>query len=349
MPQKIAIDGFSSTPKQVRTIKPFTKGLTNVIQPMSKLSHNHYSYVQLNIGKRMSEQFREYTKQRKNIDDIQGKSYFINHRQPDSRQKVLLLFNNLSAHKKIIYDSFVERLASSRMESSNHGTLIQAPVDFFVYNNNYSVFKSLLLNHIQGYTHYVIIPHFYEQREQAADLINQLPKHKLILLYKLINGVTGAYSSVVQSFENDLIEALARALPLLRKYTTLTLLFPEHTYHPKAILNVFLKFCYKHCFVANIIYNLSQLEIRSGDAYVNLIDDDIAFLLKKISNSTYQVGQDIGIISYNGTPFEQNLLNGITVISPDFIQMGRSAADIVLSDEPQHMENPFRLIVRNSL
>jgi DNA-binding LacI/PurR family transcriptional regulator len=61
------------------------------------------------------------------------------------------------------------------------------------------------------------------------------------------------------------------------------------------------------------------------------------------------VGEEIGILSYNESPYKEVLLDGIAVISTDFVQLGRTAANLVLSGEKMHISNPFSLILRNSI
>ena len=61
------------------------------------------------------------------------------------------------------------------------------------------------------------------------------------------------------------------------------------------------------------------------------------------------LGQDVGIISYNETPLKEVLLDGITVISTDFENLGKKAAEIILKNQGVYMENPFHVIQRSSL
>ena len=42
-------------------------------------------------------------------------------------------------------------------------------------------------------------------------------------------------------------------------------------------------------------------------------------------------------------------MDGITIMSTDFAQLGESAASIVLTGKKEHIVNPFRLVVRKSL
>ena len=144
-------------------------------------------------------------------------------------------------------------------------------------------------------------------------------------------------------------QALTDALPLLRKYTTLGIVFPSYTYHPRGILNGFYKFCFEYNFTARVIEDIQKEVIQPQQAYINLMEEDLVELIKKIKQTTYIVGQEVGILSYNDTPFKEFLLEGVTVMSTDFAQMGHTAAQLVLSESVEHVENPFRLIVRKSL
>ena len=79
------------------------------------------------------------------------------------------------------------------------------------------------------------------------------------------------------------------------------------------------------------------------------MEDDLIDLLSKIKESNLKVGSEIGIISYNETPWKQFILNGITTISTDFIKMGRMAAEMVLTNSTDKLQVPFTLTLRDSL
>ena len=69
----------------------------------------------------------------------------------------------------------------------------------------------------------------------------------------------------------------------------------------------------------------------------------------KIIAQNLGLGEQVGIISYNETPLKRLILNGLSTISSDFKQMGRSTAELVLSKSKNHIENPFYLTIRNSI
>lgn len=289
------------------------------------------------MSKRTVERAYDLLKEKKVIESTKGKGSYISDTEIDRQLNVFLLFNKLSTHKKLIYDAFTEELGPD------------VPIDFFVYHNDFRLFKNILLNHAHGYTHYVVIAHFFEGGQRAMDLINTLPKHKLVVMDKLIDGLTGRYSAVYQDFENDLHQSLTEALPLLRKYTTLNILFPANSYHPEAILNGFYRFCAGYGFGARVLHDIDKVAIEPGNAFINLREEDLVMLIKRIKDTALRVGEEVGILSYNETLVKELLLDGITVISTDFEQMGRTAAQLVQGNTIRQVRNPFRLIVRRSL
>lgn len=338
MLQRIAINDFSSTPKYLQIYNSIVEGIKNKdIVSGDKLPSIFEVCVEFDVSKRTVERAYDLLKEKKVIESTKGKGYYISDAEIDRQLKVFLLFNKLSTHKKLIYDAFTEALG------------LDVPIDFFVYHNDFRLFKNILLNHAHGYTHYVIIAHFFDGGERALDLINALPKHKLVVMDKLIDGLTGKYSAVYQDFENDLHQSLTEALPLLRKYTTLNILFPANTYHPEAILNGFHRFCARYGFGARVIADINTVTIEPGNAFINLMEEDLVMLIKRIKDTALHVGREVGILSYNETLVKELLLDGITVISTDFEQMGRTAAQMVLGNAIQQVRNPFRLIVRQSL
>ncbi|WP_332913348.1 substrate-binding domain-containing protein [Algoriphagus boritolerans] len=64
----------------------------------------------------------------------------------------------------------------------------------------------------------------------------------------------------------------------------------------------------------------------------------------------FKLGRDIGVISYNDTPLKEILADGITTISTDFHQMGKTIAEQILGTEDRiPIKNQFRMTLRKSL
>ena len=152
-----------------------------------------------------------------------------------------------------------------------------------------------------------------------------------------------------ENFEKDLYDALVKVLPHLSKYHTIKIFVPNHTYHPKEILNGFRSFCEQYAFCYKVVHNIANEPIKEGEAYINLMEDDLVILLEKILATKMKLGKHVGVISYNDTPLKKIILKGITTISTDFKLMGRKAAQLILEQSTEHIEIPFHLTLRNSL
>jgi DNA-binding LacI/PurR family transcriptional regulator len=236
-----------------------------------------------------------------------------------------------------MYDAFATTLGSN------------AAIDFYIYNNDFNYFKKLLQDKIDNYSKFVIIPHFIENSGRAYEVINDIPKGKLILMDKLESGVTGNFGAVYEDFEKDIYSALEQLLDKLSKYHTLKIIFPDHSYYSKDILKGFLAFCQQYAFEYETIHSLKNETITKGTAYINLMEDDLVELIEKIISLDLKVGKDIGVISYNETPIKKIILDGITTISTDFKLMGEKTADLVMNNSTEHIAIPFLVTERNSL
>jgi DNA-binding transcriptional regulator YhcF (GntR family) len=334
----IYIDEFSATPKYQQLANCIIKAIeTNKLQVDDVLPSINELSFEFEISRDTAEKGYRYLKKTGIIGSVPGKGYFIKSADVSQKIRIFLMFNKLSAHKKIIYDAFVTTLGDA------------ATIDFYIYNNSFSLFKNLLLNCKEDYNYYVIIPHFMEGSENAHKVLNNIPKEKLILLDKLVPGVTGNFGAIYENFDKDIYIALEQALPQLSKYHTLKIILPEYTYHPNEITSGFAKFCQQYAFNYKTVHNILNEEICKGDVYINLMEDDLVTLIERILNNKFKVGKDVGVISYNETALKKIILNGITTISTDFQMMGEKAAELILHKSAEHIEAKFYLTLRNSL
>lgn len=335
----IYIDYYSSTPKYLQLansiIQSVREGKLAKNDTLPSINELNYNFE---ISRDTAEKAYKYLKSIGLLGSVPGKGYYIKNIEAEQQYKVLLIFNKLSPHKKILYDAIINGLGN------------KAAIDFYIYNNDFAIFKKLLQNKSDDYTHYVIIPHFLEHGENAHEIINTLPKDKLILLDKLQPGVTGDFAAVYENFENDIFHALEQALPQLSKYNTLKIIFPEYTYFPDEILKGFFNFCIQYAFTYEVIHDIEAEPINKGEVFINLMENDLVILIERILATKLKIGEDIGVISYNETPLKKIILNGLTTISTDFEKMGEMTADIIKKNNTNtRFEVPFYLTLRSSL
>lgn len=334
----IDIDSYSVTPKYLQLanciVSAIEVGKMKKHDVLPSIMQITYEY---DISKQTVERGYQYLRSIGVLEAVPGKGYFVKSVEVKQKLKIFLLFNKLSAHKKIIYDALVETLGD------------QATIDFHIYNNDYALFKKLVVNNTEEYSYYVVIPHFLKGSEYAPAVLNAIPKDKLLLLDKKLPGVKGEYAAVYENFEKDIYKALVQANERLSRYHILKIIFPENSYYPREIITGFSRFCKDYGYAYKVMHKIEEEPIRAGEVYINVMEDDLVTLVERIHSLQLKVGEQVGIISYNETPLKKIILDGITTISCDFRQMGEMAAQLILSGSKQQLEAPFHLTLRASL
>ncbi|PJJ08416.1 regulatory GntR family protein [Flavobacterium sp. 1] len=279
-----------------------------------------------------------FLKENNVIESIPGKGYYLKLACNDLKLKVFLLFNKLSPCQKKIFDALTSILNEF------------AIIDFYVYQNDYAQFKKLILNSkSKDYTHYILNTHFDDRDQDVVEFIkSDIPLEKLIMLDKKMDKL-GEVACVYQDFESDIISALIELNPLLKKYKAIKLVFPEKSHLPQGIKTGFFKFCNEFKYDWSIVEDAVNEKLEKRTVYINVEENDLIHLIKQIKSNDFVIGEDIGIISYNDSSLKEVLLDGITVISSDFDQLGKQAAHMVLKNGKEQIRNGFGVFVRNSL
>ncbi|MBC7922907.1 MAG: GntR family transcriptional regulator [Ferruginibacter sp.] len=273
------------------------------------------------------------------VASVRGKGYYIDRVDLKNPFRVLLLFNKISAYKKLVYNAFVATLGD------------RSVVDLHIHHCNAKVFEGLINHHLGNYHHYVLMPHFYDSLDVVANTLRRIPKDKLLLLDKDFEGLEGEYAAVYQDFEIDIHQALHSGTDLLRKYRKLTLVYPDGSIpYPKEIVTGFRNFCREAAFDYDILSEVTAATpLREQEAYVVIEETNLVNFIKQCRQRSWQLGRDAGLISYNETPLKEILADGITVISTDHEKMGETAACLLMDKEKRKVKNPFTLIRRSSL
>ncbi|MDE3234784.1 MAG: GntR family transcriptional regulator [Bacteroidota bacterium] len=270
------------------------------------------------------------------IEAVAGRGFYVKGKK-NVQLKVLLIFNKLSYYKKIVYESMVQALGS------------KARIDLQVYHYDPGILKEIIDENMGRYHFYVIMPHFFHQvnLKKCLSIINKIPHEELVLLDKKIAEIRQPHISVYQDFEQDIYQVLNQSVTELKKYTSVSVIFPKLSHHPLEVVKGIKKFCSQHSKHFTIVEEISAVKLLKKILYIVLTESDLALLLKKIKATGYVTGKDVGVISFNETPLKE-LLN-ITVISTDFEAMGKTAADLMLQRNYANVHNPFFMIQRGSI
>lgn len=266
------------------------------------------------------------------IQSIVGKGYYVLNDSIEVIQKIFLLFDELNSFKEDLYNAFINNLDEN------------IRVDIFFHHFNIQMFEKLINENNGSYNFYVIMPANFKNTNSIIEI---LPKDKVYILDQMHNDLT-KYAAIYQNFELDIYNNLYKALPLIKNYQKLILLFSEDK-QPQAMLTGFNTFCNHTQLDHEVIHTMNNRPLKRGEVYVIPDDKNLLQIIKNIKVADLTLSKDIGIISYNDTLLKEIVEGGITTISTDFKLMGKKLAKMIRNKEQQQIENTNTLIIRNSL
>lgn len=248
------------------------------------------------------------------------------------KQRIFLLFDELSEYKKVLYNGFLDGIGR------------QANTDVFFHHFNPAVFEKTITENIGNYTAYVVMPFLHRN---CSKVLKSIPEGKLYILDSGLLQYGETYPSVGQNFGKNIFDILTSAKDLLGKYNKFILVDPDDL-EPDQIEGFHL-FCNQNRFQDKRVYTTNGITPEKGECYYVIMDGDLVNLVNAARQAGLEIGKDLGIISFNETPWKSIAAGGITVMSTDFRKMGLTMADMVLNRKNGRIENPCELIRRNSL
>lgn len=252
----------------------------------------------------------------------QGKGFYVSDENDKHSLSVLFLFDKFSTYKQEIVRGF-----------NNH---IEGKCELTIqlFNQDISVFEYLINENLGKFDYYIISPHFpldSKSQKKAEKLIRRIPNNKLIMIDHWMSDIPGNYGAAYQDFKNDSYDGLTQNIEHFKNVKKLNVLTLPSSLYATVIKEGIEKFCNEN--KIQFSYTVESPEkIEHGDVFLILnsqLDSGLISLVDKANESGMIVGQDYYIISYNDSPIDKVVLNGLTTISTDFLGMGKEVADMI--------------------
>ena len=334
----LSIDENSKIPKYQQVVDTIVSDIEiGIVKVGDKIPSINETSEEYYLSRDTVEKAYKILRKRGIITAVRGKGFYVSSTSKNEGKRILLVFNKLSDHKKTIYNAFVKKLD------------LYATVDLQIHHCDSQVLEKIVIESLGKYDYYIIMPHFRTESESVVSALNKIPKDRLLLLNKDLQQLEGEYGCVFEDFELDIHQALYTGLDPIKKYKKLYLVFPTENYYCVGIKTGFVNFCEEERFEYEIIQSAVNHEVRPHELYVVIEEADLVEIIKKAAAKNLKLGKNLGVITYNDTPFKEILAGGITVLSTDFVNMGETMAQMVKKHSKEKIKNPFRLIVRNSL
>ncbi len=275
------------------------------------------------------------------IESAHGKGFYVtNH--GNNKIKILLLFDKISTYKQVLYSSFIAHIGNI------------SEITIRLHNQDIALFEQFVEDNLEKYDYYLITPHLPLQpeiQERVIKTLRKIPNRKLLLLDRYIETLPGNYGCVYQDFEEDIIDGLTQGLETLKKFRKLNVVSMQGSLYASLIEKGIQRFCNSNQINFEIHKSINTGNIQKQEAFLILnsqLDVELIELVRIAKMKGCKIGEDIGIISYNESPINEIILNGLTVLSTDFEQMGELVAKMILNKSFKKTKCDFRLIRRST-
>lgn len=276
------------------------------------------------------------------IEPRQGKGFYVKGVDEERPLRILLLFDKLSSYKQVLFHSFMDKIGPD------------AEVTIRIHNQNLDVMELFLDEDLGHFDYYVVAPHFpldMQSQKRMLKMLKRIPNRKLILVDKNVPELQGNYGAVYQDFSVDIAYALSEGLEKLKQFSKLNVLIMPNSLYSSQIRTAVEKFCSENDLPVEFHSGVKNDIIGPKEVYLilNSQHDDGLLTLSRIAASLgLKIGTDISVISYNDSPINEIILNGLTSVSTDFRQMGGTAAKMILDKSMSKIKCDFRLIRRST-
>lgn len=333
------IDESLITPKYIQMVEIITSDIrVGIFKPGEKIPSINESSARFDLSRATVEKAYGLLREQGYIIPVKGKGFYVASTSQAIKPTILFVMNKISEEKKVIYNSFSKRLGEN------------SRIDLRIHHCSGRILERIIIESLGFYDYYVIMPLYDPHGADLTKVFNMIPAEKLILLHKEVKGIDGDFGCIYEDFETDIQDALSSVSELLKKkYRKIYMVFPENLYYLSEITRGFSAFCQRNSFTYEITKTLDLERIQPKDLYIVVEKTDLVSLIKWSDENKYKIGQNLGIICYNTSPYKKILAGGITVISTDYKKMGKVAAHFILNKSWGKFKNPFTLTVRNSI
>ncbi|SEL73010.1 GntR family transcriptional regulator [Parapedobacter koreensis] len=261
------------------------------------------------------------------------KGYFVISGNIRQQQKVALLMYAFDTFQETLYDSLKTHIGKD------------IHIDLYFHHNNPDVFEAIF-NRIAGhYGLYIVAP---IPTDRIKALLTTIPPFKLLVIDRHV-ALGEDYSYITQEFRLSSYNVFQQLAPKLAAYDEIIFFFRKHTAEPPEILQSFRKFLKDAGLKGTVKKHYEPGSIEKNKVYFTIHNPELYAILKDVMGKKWKLGKDLAVLAHNDDVVKEIIAGGITTFSADFAEMGRLAANYVLTREKIQQVVPTALYLRKSL
>lgn len=273
-------------------------------------------------------------KERGIIESRNRVGYFVKSENVKQQLKVMLFLTAFNPYQEALYNTFLEEVNGKNIS-----------VDLFFHHGNSKVLSTILKENLGKYGLYIITP---INDAKVIKQLDKIPDGKLLQIVRPLRSKK-EISYISQDFFHEVIKALESIKTRVKKYKKFILVCPSTNHYPTSITEAFTHFCTVNKIEHQVCEKIIVDSESNGNAYFIIEDSQLIKVIRDAESFDFELGKDIGVLSYNETPMKEIIRQGITVISADFQLIGKKTAQYVLTQQPIQEVIKTQIILRNSL
>ncbi len=259
--------------------------------------------------------------------------YFVCDVDIERELKVLLFLSGFQSYHETIYNQIIDDIGESKIT-----------IDLFFHHYNPKILNSVLKEN-QGLYGLYVVSVFDDP--QVKHTLSRIPKRKLLQILR--PPILPEISSISQDFYQGFKKELNKLGSKFERYDEFVLVLPSNQKLPTGIKRAFVEFCLENNIAHSISDKINKELISPRKVFGVIEDSDLLSVIQYCEEKGFKIGDEIGMISYNETPMKRIIKDGITVISADFLSIGKAISQFIQKPEHTIKVFPPNLIIRNSI
>jgi DNA-binding transcriptional regulator YhcF (GntR family) len=271
------------------------------------------------------------------ITSIFRKGYFITGKNTRMRTKVFFMVGKMTEANQRVLNALTQVLGK------------HAIIDVFTHTYKDEHFREIINSHLGNYHYYVIMPQLIEDESENHKTLKKISGERLILLDSPFKTFPGNHSDFYTDVQTQIGEVMNGALGVLKKYHTLSLVLPSEDYFDADWLKGLRNFAEKHSFDFQVLDSMEEEEIQEGQVYLTMDDCDMVQVIKQCRAHHWQLGQQVGLISFGETCYKEILEGGISTLSTNVTELATWIHEAIQENKRLNQVIHYQLNQRSSI
>ncbi|GAB2775905.1 GntR family transcriptional regulator [Rhabdobacter roseus] len=332
----LQIDEKAKTPKFLQIVNSVVAGIERgLLKPGDRLPSINETSEEYLLARATVEKAYGILQKQGHVTACYRKGFFVMGKK--AYRRILLLVSHVSESNRMLYNELAGRL--DRRDK----------LDLFQYHYHAETFCEILENQLGNYNYYVVMPHHLGENAEVQKLLKKIPAGKLVLLDAHASVIAGGGSSINCLDGDELLVTLLQQEHLFKKYDGLSLVTSDHEYVDATWYQVLNHFCRIRGIRYQVLDGFEQEEIQKRKAYLVFDDTDLPVIIKQVHGKQWELGRQVGVLSFQEQGYKELLAGGISVIGTNRARLGEAFEKILTTKKRQSIKVPLQFLQRTSL